>query len=65
MWLNVPLKYTDSCDAVAVPVNEMDARGNPVLLAHGIPIKAKRRGSRRDSFGGIEPHRIHSNTSLE
>jgi hypothetical protein len=26
---------------VAVPVNEIDARGNPILWAHDIPIVAK------------------------
>jgi len=41
VWVNLALKYTHGYGAVAVPVNEMDSRGNPVLWAHDIPIKAK------------------------
>ncbi len=41
VWVNLALKYTHGYGAVAVPVNEMDGRGNPVLWAHDIPIQAK------------------------
>src|SRR5271166_1664380 len=41
VWVNLALRYTHGYGAVAVPVNEMDSRGNPVLWAHDIPIKAK------------------------
>ena len=41
VWVNLALKYTHGYGIVAVPVNEMDERGNPVLWAHDIPIKAK------------------------
>jgi uncharacterized membrane protein (UPF0182 family) len=41
VWVNLALKYTHGYGAVAVPVNEMDGRGNPVLWAHDIPVKAK------------------------
>jgi uncharacterized membrane protein (UPF0182 family) len=41
VWVNLALKYTHGYGAVAVPVNEMDARGNPVLWAHDIPLHAK------------------------
>jgi len=41
VWVNLALKYTHGYGAVAVPVNEMDSRGNPVLWAHDIPVKAK------------------------
>ena len=41
VWVNLALKYTHGYGAVAVPVNEMDSRGNPVLWAHDIPLKAK------------------------
>jgi len=41
VWVNLALKYTHGYGAVAVPVNEIDARGNPVLWAHDIPVKAK------------------------
>src|SRR5271167_3692738 len=41
VWVNLALKYTHGYGAVAVPVNEMDGRGNPVLWAHDIPINAK------------------------
>ena len=33
VWVNLALKYTHGYGAVAVPVNEMDSRGNPVLWA--------------------------------
>jgi uncharacterized membrane protein (UPF0182 family) len=41
VWVNLALKYTHGYGAVAVPVNEIDNRGNPVLWAHDIPIQAK------------------------
>jgi uncharacterized membrane protein (UPF0182 family) len=41
VWVNLALKYTHGYGAVAVPVNEMDSRGNPVLWAHDIPIEAE------------------------
>jgi uncharacterized protein len=41
VWVNLALKYTHGYGVVAVPVNEIDARGNPLLWAHDIPIKAK------------------------
>ena len=31
VWVNLALKYTHGYGVVAVPVNEIDARGNPVL----------------------------------
>ncbi len=42
VWVNLALKYTHGYGVVAVPVNEIDARGNPVLWAHDIPIVAKK-----------------------
>ncbi len=41
VWVNLALKYTHGYGVVAVPVNEIDVRGNPVLWAHDIPIQAK------------------------
>ncbi len=41
VWVNLALKYTHGYGIVAAPVNEIDARGNPVLWAHDIPIVAK------------------------
>ena len=41
VWVNLALRYTHGYGAVAVPVNEMDGRGNPVLWANDIPINAK------------------------
>jgi hypothetical protein len=38
---NLALKHTHGYGVVAVPVNEMDERGNPLLWAHDIPAKAK------------------------
>jgi uncharacterized protein len=40
VWVNLALKYTHGYGAVAVPVNEMDSRGNPLLWAHDIPLTA-------------------------
>jgi uncharacterized membrane protein (UPF0182 family) len=42
VWVNLALKYTHGYGAVAVPVNEIDARGNPLLWAHDIPVVAKK-----------------------
>jgi uncharacterized protein len=41
VWVNLAVKYTHGYGVVAVPVNEIDSRGNPVLWAHDIPISAK------------------------
>jgi uncharacterized membrane protein (UPF0182 family) len=41
VWVNLALKYTHGYGVVAVPVNEIDGRGNPVLWAHDIPIRAR------------------------
>jgi uncharacterized membrane protein (UPF0182 family) len=41
VWVNLALKYTHGYGVVAVPVNEIDGRGNPVLWAHDIPVSAK------------------------
>lgn len=41
VWVNLALKYTHGYGVVAAPVNEIDARGNPVLWAHDIPLRAK------------------------
>ena len=41
VWVNLALKYTHGYGVVAVPVNEIDGRGNPVLWAHDIPIQAR------------------------
>ena len=41
VWVNLALKYTHGYGVVAVPVNEIDERGNPVMWAHDIPIVAK------------------------
>ena len=43
VWVNLALKYTHGYGAVAVPVNEMDSRGNPVLWAHDIPAQGQGR----------------------
>jgi uncharacterized membrane protein (UPF0182 family) len=41
VWVNLALKYTHGYGVVAVPVNQMDDQGNPVLWAHDIPVEAK------------------------
>ena len=40
VWVNLALKYTHGYGVVAVPVNEIDRQGDPVLWAHDIPIQA-------------------------
>ena len=40
VWVNLALKYTHGYGVVAVPVNEIDPQGDPVLWAHDIPIQA-------------------------
>ena len=40
--INLALKYTHGYGVVAVPVNEIDSRGDAVLWAHDIPIVAKK-----------------------
>jgi hypothetical protein len=42
VWVNLALKYTHGYGVVAVPVSEIDTRGNPVLWAHDIPVEAKK-----------------------
>jgi uncharacterized membrane protein (UPF0182 family) len=42
VWVNLALKYTHGYGVVAVPVNEIDGRGNPILWAHDIPVVAKK-----------------------
>ena len=42
VWVNLALKYTHGYGVVAVPVSEIDPRGNPVLWAHDIPVEAKK-----------------------
>jgi len=41
VWVNLALKYTHGYGVVAVPVNEVGQRGNPVAWAHDIPVEAK------------------------
>jgi len=65
VWVNLALKYTHGYGAVAVPVNEMDSRGNPVLWAHDIPCQSQEQpcgGARRnllrcaDAGSGLRSH---------
>jgi hypothetical protein len=41
VWVNLALKYTHGYGVVAVPVNEVGQRGNPITWAHDIPVEAK------------------------
>src|SRR5271165_3295936 len=66
VWVNLALKYTHGYGVVAVPVNEIDARGNPVLWAHDIPVEAKKdltvtRG--RIYFGELTDDRVYVHTT--
>ena len=66
VWVNLALKYTHGYGIVAVPVNEIDARGNPVLWAHDIPVEAKKdlsvtRG--QIYFGELTDDRVYVHTT--
>ncbi|MDR3419772.1 MAG: UPF0182 family protein [Xanthobacteraceae bacterium] len=66
VWVNLALKYTHGYGVVAVPVNEIDSRGNPVLWAHDIPIEAKKdlsviRG--QIYFGELTDDRVYVHTT--
>jgi len=66
VWVNLALKYTHGYGVVAVPVNEIDSRGNPVLWAHDIPIEAKKdlsvtRG--QIYFGELTADRVYVHTT--
>jgi len=66
VWVNLALKYTHGYGVVAVPVNEVGPRGNPVTWAHDIPVEAK--GSLAVTHGQIyygrqTPDRIYVHTT--
>ena len=66
VWVNLALKYTHGYGIVAVPVNEIDARGNPMLWAHDIPVEAKKdlsvtRG--QIYFGELTDDRVYVHTT--
>jgi uncharacterized membrane protein (UPF0182 family) len=66
VWVNLALKYTHGYGVVAVPVNEIDARGNPILWAHDIPIVAKNNLSVAHGeiyFGQLTNDRIYVRTT--
>ena len=66
VWVNLALKYTHGYGVVAVPVNEIDARGNPVLWAHDIPVEAKKDLSVTRGeiyFGELTEDRVYVHTT--
>ena len=66
VWVNLALKYTHGYGVVAVPVNEIDSRGNPVLWAHDIPIDAKKSLSVNRGeiyFGELTNDRVYVRTT--
>jgi uncharacterized membrane protein (UPF0182 family) len=66
VWVNLALKYTHGYGAVAVPANEMDSRGNPLLWAHDIPVKAKGDLAVKQGaiyFGALTRDRVYVRTS--
>ncbi len=66
VWVNLALKYTHGYGVVAVPVNEIDSRGNPVLWAHDIPIVAKKDLSVAHGeiyFGELTRDRVYVHTT--
>ncbi len=66
VWVNLALKYTHGYGVVAVPVNEIDSRGNPVLWAHDIPIVAKKNLSVTHGeiyFGELTNDRVYVRTT--
>jgi uncharacterized protein len=66
VWVRLALKYTHGYGAVAVPVNEMDDRGNPLLWTHDIPIKAKGDLAVKQGaiyYGAVTRDRVYVRTS--
>ena len=66
VWVNLALKYTHGYGVVAVPVNEIDGRGNPILWAHDIPIVAKKDLSVAHGeiyFGDLTNDRVYVRTT--
>ena len=66
VWVNLALKYTHGYGVVAVPVNEIDSRGNPVLWAHDIPVEAKKNLSVTRGeiyFGELTDDRVYVHTT--
>ena len=66
VWVNLALKYTHGYGVVAVPVNEIDSRGNPVLWAHDIPVEAKKDLSVTRGeiyFGELTEDRVYVHTT--
>jgi len=66
VWVNLALKYTHGYGAVAVPANEMDSRGNPVLWAHDIPLAAKGDLAVKQGaiyYGALTRERVYVRTS--
>jgi uncharacterized membrane protein (UPF0182 family) len=66
VWVNLALKYTHGYGVVAVPVNEIDSRGNPVLWAHDIPVVAKKNLSVTHGeiyFGELTNDRVYVRTT--
>ncbi len=66
VWVNLALKYTHGYGVVAVPVNEIDTRGNPVLWAHDIPVEAKKDLSVTRGeiyFGELTDDRVYVHTT--
>jgi uncharacterized membrane protein (UPF0182 family) len=66
VWVNLALKYTHGYGVVAVPVNEIDSRGNPVLWAHDIPVEAKKNLSVTRGeiyFGELTNDRVYVHTT--
>ena len=66
VWVNLALKYTHGYGVVAVPVNEINSRGNPVLWAHDIPIVAKKDLSVTHGeiyFGELTTERVYVRTT--
>jgi uncharacterized membrane protein (UPF0182 family) len=66
VWVNLALKYTHGYGAVAVPANEMDSRGNPLLWAHDIPLTAKGDLAVRQGaiyYGALTRDRVYVRTS--
>jgi hypothetical protein len=67
VWVNLALKYTHGYGVVAVPANEMDSRGNPLLWAHDIPVKAKGDLAVRQGaiyYGALTRDRVYVRTSV-
>jgi len=68
VWVNLALKYTHGYGTVAVPVNQIDSRGNPILWSHDIPVEAEGDLAVRHGeiyYGRLTDDRVYVHTAVK